>query len=170
MRGGRAMILAAGGVGCLLLAAGGLLNPPRRLILNTTASAPLGFYWMSDQAPVVGELALVRPPPRLARWMAMRGYLPLKVPLIKHVAAGGGQMVCGRSGRLSIDGRFVAVVQAHDQMGRRLPGFEGCRRLAADEVFLLNTEAPASLDGRYFGPLSARCVVGRLRPLWTWGR
>jgi type IV secretory pathway protease TraF len=57
----------------------------------------------------VGDLALVRPPPALARWMAIRGYLPLNVPLIKHVAAVGGQWVCGRGGVIRIDGRVVAT-------------------------------------------------------------
>jgi type IV secretory pathway protease TraF len=35
-------------------------------------------------------------------------------------------------------------------------------------VFLLNRQAPNSLDGRYFGPVPARQVIGGARPLWTW--
>jgi type IV secretory pathway protease TraF len=86
----------------------GCSQPAKRLIFNTTASAPLGFYWLADDRSV-GDLALVRPPLSLARWMAIRGYLPLNVPLIKHVAAVGGQSVCGRGGMvIRIDGRVVA--------------------------------------------------------------
>jgi type IV secretory pathway protease TraF len=39
--------------------------------------------------------------------------------------------------------------------------------LAGDEVFLMNWDEPASLDGRYFGPIPLHAVVGRAVPLWT---
>jgi len=162
--------LLVGGGACLLLSAGWVFQPAKRLIFNTTASAPLGFYWLVANEPAVGDLALVRPPQSLARWMAIRGYLPLNVPLIKHVAAVGGQSVCGQGGLIRIDGRAVAKSLHRDHLGRPLVAYSGCRTLRAGEVFLLNPNAPRSLDGRYFGPLPRRCVAGRLRPLWTWER
>jgi conjugative transfer signal peptidase TraF len=163
-------LLLIGGAVCLLLSAGWFVPPTKRLIFNPTASAPIGFYWLVGAEPEVGDLALVRPPPRLARWMAIRGYVPLNVPLIKHVAAVEGQLVCGRDGTVFIDGRAVAKTLSQDLVGRPLAPFAACRRLGADEVFLLNPDAPRSLDGRYFGPLPRHCVIGRLRPLWTWER
>lgn len=166
----RMRVLLFGGAACLLLSADWLLQPAKRLIFNTTASAPLGFYWLAADEPVAGDLALVRPPLSLARWMAIRGYLPLNVPLIKHVAAVGGQSVCGRGGLVRIDGRVVAKSLHRDHRGRPLAAYSGCRTLRAEEVFLLNPDAPRSLDGRYFGPLPRHCVAGRLRPLWTWER
>ncbi len=161
-------LLLIGGAACLLLSAGWLVQPTKRLVFNTTASAPIGFYWMAGGEPKVGDLALVRPPPLLARWMAIRGYVPLNVPLIKHVAAIGGQSVCGRDGIVLIDGRVVAKALERDLVGRPLAPFAACRRLGSSEVFLLNPDAPRSLDSRYFGPLPRHCVIGRLRPLWTW--
>ena len=166
----RKRLLLVGGAACLLLLAGWLFPSAKRLIFNTTASAPLGFYWLADSKPSVGDLALVHPPQSLARWMAIRGYLPLNVPLIKHVAAVGGQSVCGRDGLIRIDSRVVARSLHRDHLGRPLAAYSGCRTLRAGEVFLLNPDAPRSLDGRYFGPLPRHCVVGRLRPLWTWER
>lgn len=166
----RKRYLLVGGAACLLLSAGGLFQPAKRLIFNTTASAPLGFYWLAANEPAVGDLALVRPPQSLARWMAIRRYLPLNVPLIKHVAAAGGQSICGRDGLIRIDGRVVAKALHRDHLGRPLAAYSGCRTLRAEEVFLLNPDAPRSLDGRYFGPLPRHSVVGRLRPLWTWER
>lgn len=161
--------LLIGGLACAVLAAGATLAPAKRVVLNTTASAPVGFYWLADERPVVGDLALVRPPSALARWLAIRGYLPLNVPLIKHVAAVGGQAVCVRNGVVLIDGRVVGAILKRDLIGRPLRAAGTCRRLGEGEVFLLNPAAPRSLDGRYFGPVSRDCVVGRLRPLWTWG-
>ncbi len=162
--------LIIGGGACAALAAVALLAPAKRLVLNTTASAPIGFYWLTDETAVVGDLALVRPPADLARWLAVRGYLPLNVPLIKHVAAVGGQAVCARDDVVAIDGRVVGKILKRDLVGRPLLAAGTCRRIAEDEVFLLNAAAPRSLDGRYFGPVPRDSVVGRLRPLWIWER
>lgn len=155
--------------GCLLVAAPLALPSCKRLIFNTTNSAPLGFYWLGDNQPRLGDLALVRPPHDLAAWMAKRRYLPSNVPLIKRVAAVEGQFVCVRGGVVSIDGAQVGVVLRKDRLGRALTASAVCRRLAAGDTFFLNGE-PRSLDSRYFGPLSRRFVLGRLTPLWTWER
>ncbi len=40
--------------------------------------------------------------------------------------------------------------------------------LGPGEVFLLNTAAPDSFDGRYFGPVSTNSIIGKATPLWTW--
>ncbi|PVM92760.1 S26 family signal peptidase [Caulobacter endophyticus] len=166
---GRAKFLAGLVFGCIVLLSPVVIRPDARLIFNATASAPLGFYWRDNAEPGVGELALVRPPPHLARWLAVRRYLPINVPLIKHVAAEEGQFVCIRNRVVYIDGVQIGDVLTHDRVGRFLSEASICRRLSADEVFLLNT-APRSLDGRYFGPLQRRDVEGRLTPVWTWGR
>lgn len=160
--------LGAGFVACCLLASVPSERRTPMIVFNTTTSAPVGFYRIDQPPPQVGDLVVVRPPPELASWMAARRYLPRNVPLIKYIAALGGQHVCGREGRVLIDGQRAAVTLPKDRLGRRLHPFEGCRRLQADEVFLLNAEAPHSLDGRYFGPLPSASVVGRATPLWTW--
>ncbi|PZR34107.1 S26 family signal peptidase [Caulobacter segnis] len=165
-----ARYLAASCTGCLVLALASASPPTERLVFNTTASAPLGFYWRTGSAATVGDLVLVRPPPALAAWMARRGYLPLNVGLIKHLAAVEGQIICGHGDRLLIDGRRAADLRDRDRQGRRLSRLSGCQRLREGEVFLLNAQAPDSLDGRYFGPLSRTTIVGRLHPLWTWER
>jgi type IV secretory pathway protease TraF len=50
-----------------------------------------------------------------------------------------------------------------------LPRWAGCAVLSADQIFVMN-QAPASLDSRYFGPLSRSSILGRAVPLWTRGR
>jgi type IV secretory pathway protease TraF len=54
-----------------------------------------------------------------------------------------------------------------DHLGRILPGREGCRLVADQEVFLMNWQSENSLDGLYFGPFPATAIVGRADPLWT---
>lgn len=163
----RLPLIVIAAAGCLLVGIGGSDRFAPRLLFNTTASAPLGFYALRPGMPALGEWVAIRPPPDLARWLAIRRYLPLNVPLLKQVAALPGQFVCGRGGVLSIDGEPVAHTRAKDQRGRALAPFQECRRLVAGEIMLVNPQ-PDSLDSRYFGPLPLAGVVGRARPLWTW--
>lgn len=163
-------VLGVGLAGCLLIAGAGTGDRQPKLVFNTTASVPLGFYWVDGKALGVGDLAVVRPPRVLARWLAQRRYLPLNVPLIKAVAATGSARVCGADGLISINGSVVGRARFKDRWGRALRPFDGCRTLDEDEVFLFNGAAPTSLDSRYFGPLRRGDIVGRARPLWTWER
>jgi type IV secretory pathway protease TraF len=143
-------------------------NPAPRLVWNATESAPIGFYTVSPgRQPGVGDLALVSPPPMLAGWLARRHYLPLGVPLIKHVAAAGGQQVCRSGATITIDRKVVAQALPRDRAGRTLPVWTGCRRLAVGEVLLLNPAARDSMDGRYFRQTARTDIIGTVRPVWT---
>lgn len=148
------------------LACGGKQVPV--LVYNASASAPIGFYRVLPALPMRrGDLVLVPVPHDVAGLAAERGYVPLTVPLVKRVAATAGATVCARDRRVTIDGRRVADQLKADRKGRRLPAWSGCRRLGQGELFLLMQEAPDSFDSRYFGPVSATAVIGRLEPLWS---
>ncbi len=163
----RSHVLFCGLVGCLVIFAASADRPPQ-VLFNATASAPVGFYWVASGRYAVGDLVAIHPPPTLAAWMARRRYLPVNVPLLKVVVAAQGQRVCGASDGLYVDGQWLARAKRRDRWGRPLPIFSGCRAIAADEVLIVNAAAPDSLDSRYFGPVSAHGVIGRLHPIWTW--
>lgn len=155
----------------MLLAAApaGLFGPPR-LVWNVTGSAPIGLYLVTpDRTPTIGAWVAVAPPKALAAWLDARGYAPHGVLLIKQVAARSPQRICRHGGLVTIDGAVAARARDADHLGRDLPSWSGCRQLTDAEVFLLNTH-PASLDGRYFGPLSNDAVVGQARLISTWAR
>ena len=144
---------------------------PPRLIWNVSASVPVGLYLVRpalDFQP--GQLVAAMPPPELASFMANRRYLGVGVPMLKHVAALPGQMVCRSKRRVRIDGAFVANVRRIDSRFRALPVWSGCHRVARNEVFLLNANVTDSFDGRYFGVLPRSTVIGRVVPVWTWKR
>jgi conjugative transfer signal peptidase TraF len=137
------------------------------LVYNASASAPIGFYRVLPAFPMRrGDLVLVPVPDAVAGLAAERGYIPLTVPLVKRVAATAGAIVCALDRRVTIDGRHVADQLVVDRKGRRLPAWSGCRRLGRGEIFILMTAPPDSFDSRYFGPVSAAAVIGRLEPLW----
>ena len=143
-------------------------SPPPQLIWNASASVPIGLYRVQPEPePNVSDIVVVRPPEPLVGFLSNGGYLPRGVPLLKHVAALGGQRVCRVGAAVSIDGVTVGEALGHDRRGRPLPVWQGCTLLAADQVFLFNADRPDSLDGRYFGPLSRTTIVGRAQPIWT---
>lgn len=138
------------------------------LIWNASASAPIGLYRVSHgRALSRNDLVLVIPPPELAAFAARRGYLPLRVPLVKRIVAVAGDAVCARGDTIFINGRFAAARLAADRESRSLPSWSGCRTLRSGEIFLLMRNARASFDGRYFGATPASQAVGLLDPIWT---
>lgn len=82
-------------------------------------------------------------------------------------ALGWRRLARARGALVTIGGTATALARQRDQLGRPLPAWEGCRTLTDGEVFLLNSDEPDSLDGRYFGPLPRTAIVGRAIPLWT---
>lgn len=149
-------------------AAAAFVDPVPRLIWNASASVPVGLYALrKERHPPVGALVLVKPPTPLSRFLAERHYLPLRVPMLKHVAALAGQRVCRSGTLISIDGKPVGEARVRDRQGRPLPAWSGCRLLTRGQVFLMNRDVSDSLDGRYFGPIPARTVIGKATPIYT---
>lgn len=155
-------------LGALMIPA--LVRPAPRLIWNASASVPVGLYAAHPvKALKRGDLVAAMPPEPLARMMAERRYLPLRTPMLKHVAAMRGQRICRLELDILVDGERVARARFRDRIGRPMPVWQGCRTLAADEVLLLNPAAESSFDGRYFGPVSTRSIRAVLTPLWLVG-
>jgi len=145
-----------------------VFQPLPKLIWNASASVPIGLYAVHPAGTLqIGELLVVVPPEPLAAFLDERHYLPKGVPLLKHVAALPGQTVCRAGGTITVDGIAVGIALGRDHLGRRLQTWQGCRVLAEGEVFLMNRRSAASLDGRYFGPLPTKTIVGRADPIWT---
>jgi conjugative transfer signal peptidase TraF len=167
----RQKILSAMLVGTSMIAFSSAAHPMPRLLWNASASVPIGLYTMQPAGKLTaGELLVIRPPAALAQFMAARRYLALGVPLIKHVAALPGQIVC-RSGRtITVDGIVEAEAFDRDARGRKLPVWQGCRAVQTGEVFLMNAGVPDSFDGRYFGSVPDSSIIGSATPLWLPGQ
>lgn len=168
---GRAVALAVMAVGIAFLVFTITAKPMPRLLWNASASVPIGLYRIEPVRELaVTNLVVAAAPQPLATVFAERDYLPLGVPLIKRILALPGQSVCRNGLLITVDGKAVGTALAYDSRDRALPVWQGCRRIAPDEVFLMNVGAAASLDGRYFGPIPSNSIVGRALPLWTLAR
>jgi conjugative transfer signal peptidase TraF len=150
--------------GIFLLAFGRVFDPVDRLIWNRTASAPTGLYWLSDDPFTHGRWVVVSSQSDIAEWVEMRGYVGKDWPLLKQIAGMSGDEICRNGHEIRINNQAVAFAKTVDSLGRRLPVWYGCNILQSDEVFLL-TAHPASLDGRYFGPIKQTDLDGVAIPL-----
>lgn len=156
------------GIGIGLLVSTIAVKPAPRLVWNASASAPVGLYVNAPTAPFTrGDMVIARVPESLRSLAAARGYIPLDVPLVKHVAGIPGDTVCAFGQELLLNEQQAGERLLADGAGRALPQWHGCRRLTAGQYFLMMPGLAASFDGRYFGPTDAQDIVGKADALWT---
>ncbi|MBM3653138.1 MAG: S26 family signal peptidase [Alphaproteobacteria bacterium] len=163
-------ILALAFLSCGALASIAFTHHEPLFVWNASASVPIGLYAVQPIADLtVTDLVVARPPEPLANWLDERRYLPRGAPLIKRVAGLPGQKICRAGLAVSVDGIVMAQARERDHAHRPLPVWRGCFTLLSGEVFLLNWDEPASLDGRYFGAFPIESIIGRAASLWTMG-
>jgi conjugative transfer signal peptidase TraF len=171
----RIVVAALTACGFAALAWASFVSPLPRLTYNPSDSVAVGWYRIdpldhrADSLPrplSVDSIVLVPLPAKAAALAAQRGYLPMRVPLLKRIGAVAPQKVCIAGGIVHIDGLPSATVLRADRLGRPLPSWPQCRRLEPGELFLLSVTNPASFDSRYFGPVNASAVIGVAHPVW----
>jgi len=150
------------------VAAVSFVSVPVKLTWNASASTPIGLYSLNAPRSLkVGELVAAMPEKPLADFMVGRGYIGRDVPLLKHVAALPGQEVCRIGHNVTVDAVQLGDALDCDRLGCPLPVWRGCRRIADGQVFLMNPSVHDSMDGRYFGPIPVRTIIGQAAPLYT---
>ncbi len=171
----RIVVATLAAIGFAALAWASFVSPLPRLTYNPSDSVAVGWYRVdpldhragSLRRPLsVDSIVLVPLPAEAAALAAQRGYLPVRVPLLKRVGAVAPQQVCIVGGIVRIDGMPSAAVLRADRLGRLLPSWQQCRRLESGELFLLSVTNAASFDSRYFGPVSTSAVIGVAHPVW----
>lgn len=144
------------------------IDMPTMFLWNASPSAPIGLYRLQSIDHLgPRDLVAVAVPDPIAAFIAERGYLPPDIPLLKHVAGLPGQTVCRIDPSITVDGISVGQAQHTDSHGRPMPVWRGCHRITSDEVFLMNSDAENSLDGRYFGPIPRNALLAEAIPIWT---
>jgi type IV secretory pathway protease TraF len=120
-----------------------------------TDSVSRGWYaLLAPNNVVIGDLVvanykdLVKHTPTLSH---------LKLPhtkILKPVVAISGDWVCLRGDQLFVNQHYLASVFGDGNYQIK----HICRWLLADEIYLLSTAHPRSLDSRYFGPVELASI------------
>lgn len=143
------------------------LKQPTLYIWNASDSVPVGLYRLQQVGKLsVADILAIQPREPLATFLASGGYLPRGVPLLKRVLALPGQTVCRNAHTITVDEIAMGEARDHDSRGRSLPVWEGCRVVAEDELFLMNSQSANSFDGRYSGVTPRAAVIARAQPVW----
>lgn len=153
-------------IGISKLIGGVVLNSAPLLVWNGSDSVRRGLYavWSSSNA-VAGQLVLARLPDKVRRFAVKAGFLPEATPILKYVAAVGGDVVCRDGDVIRINGQNVAIALKVNRFGVSLPIWSGCYKVNSDDVFLLGTHG-FSFDSRYFGLIRRRGIIGRAYLIW----
>ena len=160
-------ILAWAVLPCAAAAALAGIVPQPSVLWNRSASEPPGLYVRTAAAPAIGRIIAFHAPASAFPYADGRmGYLH-RIPILKQIAAGEGDVVCTRAGALSINGRWRAPVLAHDPRGGLLPQWRDCRALGKGEFFVFSNRIPNSFDSRYYGPVKIGEIVGVFEPVMT---
>jgi conjugative transfer signal peptidase TraF len=143
-------------------------GPP--LLINETASEPMGIYRLVRHAPrdyQRGMYVIFAVPPELRNVVYGRGWLREGIPFLKELLGVPGDRVCISRDALSINERYIGPVFEHDSVGLSLPQHPGCFVVAQGEVFPASRHFAMSFDGRYFGAIPLKDLGGEARPVWT---
>jgi len=149
------------------------------LRLNYTRSLPLGVYRVVKQSVQRGAYVRFCPPHTGAIALAMeRGYLHAGdvcpngyLPMLKRVAAIGGDWVSAHDDGVRVDGRLLPLSArlATDAAGLPLPGPSPTQlRLAPSQLWVMSDTNGRSFDSRYFGPIDRAWVMEVVQPVMTW--
>lgn len=141
---------------------------PVRIVHNVTPSLPLGFYWLSNCEPSLGDLVVIETPKGVRQLVHDRKYLPAGDRLLKQMVAGPSSLWCVNEDRsFSVDGKVFGEALLTDAQGASLPKVRGCFFVPPGHV-LVATHHPRSFDSRYFGAVSTDSIVGVAEALWTY--
>ena len=132
----RTVMIGVAAVGAIIMVVQRPADAPW-LVWNTSPSVPLGLYAIYGAVQRRGDLVIARLPPPVAMLAHQRGYLPKATFLLKPVIAIAGDRVCRQGRRIIVRGALAALAALHDTAGRRLPAWDGCRKLVSGEVFVL---------------------------------
>ena len=177
LEGARGPIAAIAGIAfaaMILIAAG---NAFGILISNTDSAAPAGVYRVVGHDISRGDLVAACLPIAIAQEGLARGYLRTggcpgdAEPVDKIVGALAGDSVDIESGWVAVNGvRFAHSATApRDSAGRSLEHVAwGKRTVTANQVWLFGFNDRRSWDSRYFGPIPAANLRGRLEAVLTW--
>ena len=128
-------------------------------VWNVSRSVPVGLYAIAEHQPSRGEIAVLRLPVQMRNLADARGYPQSHAVLMKPVAALAGDTVCRHGAIITINGQLAARALIADTSGRPLPRWSGCHDTDDRQIFVLSDEQQ-SFDGRYFGLVESRHVIG----------
>ena len=129
---------------------------------SATASMPRGFYLVVPTKKIARyDIVEFVPPKAILDFARDLRWIPESGLIIKYVFAIPGDDVCVRDEAIWINGKKIGKVYRSYAFEKLLPQTKICGKLGDDQYLLLSTKRERSFDGRYFGAISSRNILGR---------
>ncbi len=144
-----------------------------RIVINPTASMPIGVYWRTDKPLERGDVVLAcLPNNTIGKLFLERGYLygiscgDSKGKILKQIVGIPGDKVVINQFGITINGKRIetSMPQHIDSQGRKMPLGKVEKVLEVDEYILMGRH-PLSLDSRYLGTFSRKQILFPVRYL-----
>lgn len=134
---------------------------------SATASMPQGFYLVVPTKKTTRyDIVEFIPPKTILDFARNLHWIPESGLIIKYVFAIPGDDVCVRSEAIWINNKKIGKVYRAYAFEKLLPQTKICGKLKDDQYLLLSTKRERSFDGRYFGAISSRNILGRAVPIF----
>ena len=148
----------------------GLMNTKFSPILyyNQSASIPKGLYYSTSYDGTIekGDIVVFNPPPDVAQFAFERGYLPHNYPMMKKVAATGGDEVLSTKDTFFAAGICLGPISPVDSDGRELKPYPYNHYIVKDNEIIVVGTHEKSWDSRYYGPIPTDRVITKVKPLY----
>ncbi|MBU0455777.1 MAG: signal peptidase I [Pseudomonadota bacterium] len=132
-----------------------------RIFYQPTPSMKQGWYFVTPPKHFMrGAIVVFTPPTKTLHFLYQHHWVPNSGLLMKRIVAAPGDRVCVKQGRVWINHRKFASVYRYYAPHRALPQNDFCGILPTNYYFLMSTRVRRSFDSRYFGPISAKAIVG----------
>ena len=134
---------------------------------SATTSMPQGFYFVVPIKKITRyDIVEFSPPVEALNFAKNLHWIPKSGSIIKYVFAIPGDSVCMQNEAIFINGKKIGRVYRFYKPGKLLPQIKICGKLKEDQYLLLSTKKERSFDGRYFGAVTSRSILGRAIPIF----
>lgn len=147
----------------------------RYFVVNFTQSMPLGVYIKSYSAFYTkNDLVLVCLDDAIARWAVANHIIAdgsgcqHSAPLLKKIAATGGDRVTVNGEGIIINGKLMAHTAPAARHIKRWIPVNSEILLKDGEYIVVANQNNLSFDSRYFGTVTTENVIAKASPLWLW--
>ena len=139
-------------------------------IYNYTNSLPHGIYMFYPGLISKGDLIAFKPIGSIKNLIHERKYLRYDAYLMKYIVGVTGDSVCTKNGFFYVDGTNYGVIRLTDNEGKQLPRYYFCGRLKEGYIVTGKNGKGDSFDSRYYGPIKKENIVGKIVPVWLFGK
>jgi conjugative transfer signal peptidase TraF len=138
--------------------------------VNTTASEPLGIYWVVPATTLhKGDYVIFAIPKEAEQYVYGRNWAPIGMPLLKNVGAVEGDQYTLTEDTFSINGQRIGPIAVEDSDGLPLPHLDKGEHVVAEGKFLgTSSYNERSFDSRYMGEIPIENIKAKVVPVLIW--